>query len=269
MPGRVYGQLRAVTCGGGVAGGGMGDVANGGDGMPPFNPAQWVADATRQVDVTGGIDPLVAVLADPANWPGRTDRDQRLQERLRHLTALLRPLTPLYELTAALIAPYILSDGAPRAGDDEDEGESAATTAVRANLVAVLALLYDTPVSDAHDPWTELAEWLWSHQSAWAGAAIQERLGHETVRQMSPGDHRRAIARYLAGTDRAELRARSAQSLIAFAQELARAVVDTLDLPRPRRAAMSARNAAAPGAQPRPAGGRSAPTGRSLPCASR
>jgi len=211
-------------------------VANGDDGIAPFNPAQWVADATRQVDVTGGIDPLVAVLADPANWPGRSDRDQRLQERLRHLAALLRPLTPLYALTAALITPHILSDGAPRAGDDEDEGESAATTTVRANLVAVLALLYDTPVSDAHDPWTELAEWLWSHQSAWAGAAIQEQLGHETVRQMSPGDHRRAITRYLADTDRAELRARSAQSLIAFAQELARAVVDMLDLPGASRA---------------------------------
>ena len=211
-------------------------MAKGGDGIPPFNPAQWVADATRQVDVTGGIDPLVTVLADPANWPGRTDRDQRLQERLRHLAVLLRPLTPLYELTAALVAPYILSDGTPRAGDDEDEGESAATTTVRANIAAVLALLYDTPVSDAHEPWTELAEWLWSHQSAWAGAAIQERLGHETVRQMSPGDHRRAIAGYLAGTDRAELRARSAQSLIAFAQELARAVVDTLDLPGASRA---------------------------------
>ena len=208
----------------------------GGDGIPPFNPAQWVADATRQVDVTGGIDPLVAVLADPANWPGRTDRDQRLQERLRHLAALLRPLTPLYELTAALIAPYLLSDGAPRTGDDEDEGETAVTAAVRLNLVTVMALLYDTPASDAHDPWTELAEWLWSHQSAWAGAAIQEQFGHETVRRMSPGEHRRALAEYLADTDRAELRARSAQWLIAFAQELARAVIDTLDLPGASRA---------------------------------
>lgn len=211
-------------------------VNGGSEGIPPFNPAQWVADATRQVNVTSGIDPLVVVLADPANWPGRTDRDQRLQERLRHLATLLRPLTPLYELTAALIAPYLLSDGSPRAGDDEDEGEAPATAAVRGNLVAMLAILYDTPATEAHDPWTELAEWLWSHQSAWAGAAIQERFGHELVRRMSPGEHRRALAEYLAGTDRGELRARAAQWLIAFAQELARAAVDTLDLPGASRA---------------------------------
>lgn len=212
-------------------------MANGGDdSIPPFNPAQWVADATRQIDVTGGIDPLVEVLANPANWPARTDRDQRLQERLRHLATLLRPLTPLYELTAALIAPYLFSDGAPRAGDDEDEVETSVTATVRANLVAVMALLYDTPTSDAHDPWTELAEWLWSHQSAWAGAAIQERFGHEAVRRMSRGEHRRTLAEYLAGTDRAELRARAAQWLIAFAQELARATIDTLDLPGASRA---------------------------------
>ncbi len=211
-------------------------MANGGNGsIPPFNPAQWVADATRQVDVTGDIAPLVEVLAHPDNWPGRTDRDQRLQERLRHLATLLRPLTPLYELTAALIAPYLLSDGAPRPGDDKDEGE-APVAAVRANLVAVMALLYDTPASDAHDPWTELAEWLWSHQSAWAGAAIQELFGHEAVRRMSPGEHHRALAEYLAGTDRAELRARAAQWLIAFAQELARTAIDTLDLPGASRA---------------------------------
>ncbi len=194
---------------------------------PPYNASQWMTEATQQIDIASGIESLVEALATPEYWPSAAEQEAQLRGRLNRLAEALRFGTPLYELTAALIAPYLLSNGTPPVGSPPS-GTTA--RAVRANLVALLSYLFDSPDPREIDPWFGLAEWLWSHQTAMAGAALQRKLGHEIVRTLPTDEYRRAQSEYLANTGRGELRERSSHLLLAYAQDLAKAIVEMLDL---------------------------------------
>ena len=201
-------------------------------GIPQYNASQWVTEATQQIDIASGIEPLVEALASPEHWPAAAEQEAQLRGRLKRLAESLRFGTPLYDLTAALITPYLLSNGTPGTGS---LAHGPAGRAVRANLVALLSHLFDSPDPRDLDPWYGLAEWLWSHQMAVASAALQRRLGHERVRRLPTDEYRRAQSDYLANTARDDLRERSSHLLLAYAQELAKVIVDMLDLPNASR----------------------------------
>lgn len=192
--------------------------------LPAFDPAAWTSRATRLVNIADGLEPLVELLATRQDWPGHGEREPRSQELLRRFAVVLRPRAPLYELTAALIAPYLAA--LPR-GDGSAQPDEAA---IRANLIALMEHLFALPDPSGFDPWKQLAEWLWSHQTAWAHADLQRQLGMERVGALSPEDYDTALAEQLAGADPDAVRERAAQQFLTYVQELAKVVVDTLDL---------------------------------------
>ncbi|HET8626503.1 MAG TPA: helix-turn-helix transcriptional regulator [Thermomicrobiales bacterium] len=193
---------------------------------PAFNPADWVDEATRHVDVGEGTEPLLGVLAAHEAWPPPPSGDPHRQEVIQRLADALKERTPLYELTAALIAPYLLV--ALPAPGDAAAGDPAV---IRANLGAGMRHLFASPAASGYDPWAGLAEWLWSHQTAWAVAAMQQQLGRESVRALTADEYRRILAEYLYQSDPLTFRERSGQLLITYAQELAKVVVEALALP--------------------------------------
>lgn len=195
--------------------------------LSPFNPALWVEHATRQIDLADGSRGLLAALTAHETWQVGADRDAQHREVLRELANTLRADTPLFMLTAAFIAPWLLG---ALANDGTGETGEAHETLVQERLVALLDYRYERVSSPDYDPWTGLAEWLWSHQNAWAVAAMQRELGRDTVRALPDHEYRHLIADYVARSDAGELRDRASQLLITYAQELSKVVVDALDL---------------------------------------
>ena len=193
--------------------------------MPDFNPADWVAEATRHVDVAEGAEPLLSVLAARDTRDPAGHRELQRDEVVQRLAEALQPRTPLFELTAALIAPYL--PRALSAPGGEVRGEP---TVIRTNLCAAMAHLFAPSGAAGYDPWGGLADWLWSHQTAWAAAAMQRQLGRESVRALTADEYGRIVAEYLYRSDPATLRERSGQLLITYAQELAKVVVEALAL---------------------------------------
>ncbi len=167
-----------------------------------FDPAPWLDDGLRQVDLAAGAAALATLLATSPEWlPQLSDERQRAMLLRRHAVAL-RQGTPLYELTAALIAPWLAHRFAGGRG-----GAPVAATS-RANLVALLAHLH-RPASTATDPWLGLTEWVWTRVREQAGA---HRRGLDPLDHSDPDAvHRQAV-----------------ELLLAYAQEFARSVVDTL-----------------------------------------
>lgn len=190
---------------------------------PPFNPAAWVSQATRIVDVSASVATLLAVLADQnlGNLPVGLEAENR--DLVQRLAAALKTQTRLYDLTAALVAPYLAATLAP---NDEPP-----LPAIGANLMRLLEHQYAAPPRGAFDPWAGLAEWLWSHEAAWAVADMAEQLGASRVRELTPEEYRRLRATFISRIEPAVLRARLGHLLLAYAQEFAKVVVEMLDLP--------------------------------------
>lgn len=190
---------------------------------PPFNPAAWVGQATRAVDVTASATSLLAVLTaqDLGDLPVGLEAQNR--DLVQRLAAALKTRTPLYELAAALVAPYLAAALAP----DEDPP----LAPIQANLVALMAHHYAAPSRGAFDPWVGLAEWLWSHEAAWAVADMADQIGASRVRDLAPDEYRRLRATYIGRIEPAVLRGRLGHLLLAYAQEFAKVVAELLVLP--------------------------------------
>ncbi len=77
--------------------------------LPAFNPADWVGEATRVIDVAEDAEPLLNLLTAHETWDPLAKRDPQRNEVVRELADALKPRTPLYELAAALITPYLLT----------------------------------------------------------------------------------------------------------------------------------------------------------------
>ena len=191
--------------------------------IPPFNPAAWVSQATRTVDVSTSAATLLAVLADQnlGDLPVGLEAENR--DLVQRLAAALRTQTPLYALTAALVAPYLAAALAP--------GEATPQQALQANLHHLLEHQYAAPDRGTFDPWAGLAEWLWSHEAAWAVADMADQLGAARVRELAPEEYRRLRATYIARIEPGILHARLGHLLLAYAQEFAKVVVELLNLP--------------------------------------
>lgn len=135
---------------------------------PPFNPALWVDEATSLIDINEGSRRLLATLGARETWQIGADRDAHHREVLHRLAEALRADTPLFALTVALIAPWLVGALAPPTGAGD---EPPRVVAVRERLAALLAHRYAQVPPPDYDPWVGLAVWLWSHQNAWAPAS--------------------------------------------------------------------------------------------------
>ncbi len=197
-------------------------------GAPAFNPAKWASQAARQVDITACTDALVDILASPESWESIDGDEGVRRARQRELAAALRRATPLYELTATLLAPWLIEACAPAPGGGVAPEPDAGTVA--ANLVALMAHLFDAPGGLDYDPWSGLIEWVWSHQNALAIADLSRELGGAGVRELADPEYRRRLLAHLASDAAAALRGRSGHLLLTYAQELAKSVAGTLQL---------------------------------------
>jgi hypothetical protein len=206
---------------------------------PAFNPAKWASQAARRVDITACTDALVDILASPESWESIDGDEGVRRARQQELAIALRRATPLYELTATLITPWLLEVCAPAQG----RGAAAEpdTGAITANLAALMAHLFDAPGVLDYDPWSGLIEWVWSHQNALAIADLNRELGGARVRELSAQEYRRHLLAYLSGNAVAALRERSGHLLLTYA-------------PARRADARASRSAPRPGPARRPGG---------------
>jgi len=194
-----------------------------GEGSPrfEFDPARWAGQISRHIDIADWAESLNTVLEAPELWTAAATTAPPAPDAHRAITTRLRMTTPLYELTAALTVPWLIETFAPPAPD---------IPSVRENLVAFMRHLFDNPGIVDYDPWQGLFEWIWSHQTAWAGAAIRRQLGTESIRELSPEEYHRLLADYLRDADPQALRERSDQLLSTYAQELAKVTIEILEL---------------------------------------
>lgn len=170
-------------------------------GLRPFSPARYAGTAAT-VDLNPCRAALAGVLT-AALARGLTDPDGARPDprgasggysgALRDLAAALRPITPLFPLTAAFVAPYLRDFAVDLEVAALDE------PTIEGRLVALMEHAFATPEPGDFDPWLGLAEWL-------------------------------ALGAQFAGGDHAALADRAGQQLLTYASELAKVVVDMLDL---------------------------------------
>src|SRR5690242_13578268 len=79
--------------------------------LAEFNPARWASQATRDIDLGDCISALVAVLSASADgWDAALDDEAARRKLVRDCATALRDSAPLFELTAALIAPWLVEN---------------------------------------------------------------------------------------------------------------------------------------------------------------
>lgn len=123
--------------------------------VPQFSPTMWHTQALEHVAVAAGLDTISALLASAPAWLPRLGDDGTRAKLLRTHAVMLREHVPLYDLAAALIAPWLAREYGTHTGTTTSLG------AIRANLVAVLTHLH-RPAPVATDPWLGLVEVLWA-----------------------------------------------------------------------------------------------------------
>ena len=237
--------------------------------VPEFEPSRWAGQVSRHIDVAAWAHALNGVLAAPELWTAAAATTRPSRDDLLAITDQLRATTPLYELAAALTVPWLLNAFGAAAGSSSGPiaSGSGSTTGIAANLVALMRHLFDEPGILTYDPWQGLFEWIWSHQTAWAGAAIRRELGTASIRELSAEEYHRRLADHLRGADPLTLRERSDQLLSTYAQELAKVVVEALDLGHASPARLALLLADAAPADPAallPSAGPTAPTSEAL-----
>jgi DNA-binding XRE family transcriptional regulator len=211
-----------------------------------FDPGAWTGEISRHLDVARCAESLGDAVASAALWSTPATDSETRRAVAAPLAATLKETTPLYEITAMLIAPWLFDrppappTGAaesPPAGAgfhaaehaaDGDRSQRLATVTDR--LVTAMRYLFDAPGDLKFDPWLELVQWVWSHLTAWAVPTLQREFGIENVRGLPAGEYQRLLAATIQRTDAAALRERAGQLLLTYAQELAKAVVATLAL---------------------------------------
>lgn len=195
--------------------------------IPSFDPAVWVGYATARAPLDASAEALRVALTDEAHWAHPAGGDRDYHELIARLASALRPGVALYAMTAALVAPYLSAA--------LSEGIEFPLPPIEDNLVALLERRHADPAASvqgrADDPWLGLAEWLWSHAGAWAAADLAAKIGATRIRDLTPEEYQRRRAAALRRTDQDALRERLGHLLLAYAQEFARSVVESLELP--------------------------------------
>ncbi len=214
-----------------------------------FDPGEWLAEATRRTAMvasqpSASPGPWSRLLPSSAPEAGELWKAQQqlsgVQKRLRpdlltNFTESIRSSTPLFELTAALVAPYLVRLYNHRRGDTPaPETVDAQVGVANERLVTIVGSLFqDAGEKDGFDPWQGLAEWMFTHMTAWAVDSMEERLGSEAVRAMTVDEFNKLLTEYLLDAQSDELRERHRNLVYLYAQELAQLVVDALDVQNP------------------------------------
>ncbi len=214
-----------------------------------FDPGEWLAEATRRTAMvtsqpSASPGPWSRLLPGSAPEAGELWKAQQqlsgVQKRLRpdlltNFTESIRSSTPLFELTAALVAPYLVRLYNHRRGDTPaPETVDAQVGVANERLVTIVGSLFqDAGEKDGFDPWQGLAEWMFTHMTAWAVDSMEERLGSEAVRAMTVDEFNKLLTEYLLDAQSDELRERHRNLVYLYAQELAQLVVDALDVQNP------------------------------------
>ena len=185
--------------------------------MPAYDPARWVRDAAASIDLAGVLAPLASLLLDGAYRHDPDLSDTERQARRQLLAQRLRALVPLYELTTGLIRPYLLSAGEPTEGDHDPP---ARMRHIQDNLLVLLDQHVPSRTGKT-DPWQALVEWLWINEAIWTTVHADLRLGQP---EGVGGEG-------AAATPPISSREQLVQLLLAYAQQLARVVVEILDVP--------------------------------------
>ena len=159
-----------------------------------FDPRAWHERALATVAAGEGIDTIAALLADSAAWLPRLADDGMRARLLRQHAVALREAVPLYDLAAALIAPWLADAHGRRAGRPPSQG------IIRANLIALLAHLH-RPAVAATDPWLGLVEILWSAARAGAPAGGAAQRPAMELLLAYTDDFARALVETLAADD--------------------------------------------------------------------
>ncbi len=214
-----------------------------------FDPGEWLAEATRRTAMvasqpSASPGPWSRLLPSSAPEAGELWKAQQqlsgVQKRLRpdlltNFTESIRSSTPLFELTAALVAPYLVRLYNHRRGDTPTpETVDGQVGVANERLVTIVGSLFqDAGEKDGFDPWQGLAEWMFTHMTAWAVDSMEERLGSEAVRAMTVDEFNKLLTEYLLDAQSDELRERHRNLVYLYAQELAQLVVDALDVQNP------------------------------------
>lgn len=208
-----------------------------------FDPSEWLADASRYTDTSMQSEAADAgtrwsgLLESDAQQTGQLWKAQQqlgaVQQRLRpdllsRFAESIRSTTPLFEVTAALIAPYVVRlyhqmRGVAPTAETLDSQVSAATKRIDTIVASLFA-----EAKDGFDPWQGLAEWMFTHMTAWAVDAMEDRLGGEAVRAMTVDEFNQRLTEYLLDADSASSRERHRNLVQLYSQELAGLVVDVL-----------------------------------------
>ena len=200
--------------------------------VPEFQPATWMTVALAQVDLREGLQQFSAIVGDRRLWSVATPQ-RASREAIAQIAETIRTHLPLHRLTAALIAPWLVATistwpdaqvltipGVPALGEVIDR------------LETLIAGRYATPASGDYHPWLGLAEWIWSQQTAWAVAEMQQELGREAVLTLSPDDFQARVVHFMESQrETVLLRDRANFLLLSFAQEFSKVIVHALDLP--------------------------------------
>lgn len=222
------------------------------DDIYSFDPAQYASSArargpARRVSVLG-VEPTTSEESpSPDIWQGHqrlgTVQKSLRPEMLQRLADMVRHDTPLFRITASLVAPHVAkvyqhtvtaASDKPTVNDSwhrdlSDDQLSAASERLESVTATVVEALNK---EEGFDPWRGLAEWMFSHLTAWAVESMEINLGVETVRSMTVDEFNQHLDDYLFDTESKAFQDRYDHLLGAYAQHLARLVVDVLDLPK-------------------------------------
>src|SRR4051812_37846905 len=116
-----------------------------------FNPARWASQATRDIDLGDSISALVAVLSSTDRWEATIEDAPARRALVHDCAAALRGTAPLFELTAALIAPWLVESRgnlSPAGGTFSHEVVAASN-----RLTILTRHLFETPGLLDFDPW--------------------------------------------------------------------------------------------------------------------
>lgn len=173
----------------------------------------------------------------------RATQNSLRSDALRQFTDRLRRDTALLEITASLIAPHLLKVYRYKQASEHPTGirpdETAPATneeqleQVRAHLVPLIGAVFEAARKDGFDIWQSLAEWIWAQLVAWALDTMDQDLGTNAVRALSEEDFNTRLNGYLGDTEQGDVyRDRYNYLLLTYSPELARFVVESLDLPK-------------------------------------
>lgn len=167
-----------------------------------------------------------------AFWRLQRARESLNPERMEEWTAFLKEKVDIAKLVAIWVWWHVLRVYAGLkidAGEELPFKDPEEDPRLKAGLVRLTEVVGDA--LQAVPLYEDLADYLWTHVTAWALDRMEEDLGTDTVEKLSKEDYDRIFNDYLYNDRVDPLNRRFAYLLNTFTQDWARLIIDTLDLP--------------------------------------